>query len=746
MARGIPNDADSPERQFGPYRLTQQIATGGMAEIHLAKTRGIEGFEKYVALKMIHPNFSSDDHFVQMLIDEAKISVQLQHGNIAHVFDLGRVGNTYYIAMEFVDGHDLFKILRKSSEQDRYMPIESACFIAKEVCAGLDYAHHKRDAAGRPMGIVHRDISPQNVLISHSGEVKIVDFGIAKATMRVKQTAVGVIKGKYYYMSPEQAWGDSVDHRTDIFSAGILLYEMLTGQMLYLEEDMNKLLDMVRKADIPPPSTKRPDIPRELDRIVMRALAKKPDQRWQAASDFGTAIERFLHGFAPDYRAQRLSAFVRDIIPVPIEPVAPRPEVANVDTDRVTKGLVRQSIMSRSEFTDENSVIFRLNPKAGSVERVSDSRLRTPPTLPSRHAPTADRQTKLRPSPRQSIDETRAAKTFVGEDPTFGSMDAALRRDNASETLEPIEPIDEEPTQIDAPAGFNWGEPAPTGKPPPPPPPARPPSIVGVPTVPTEPAVAPLSVRPTPAMQRLSRRTPGAGVPVAARPDESGRAASTLPLSAPAEETSPPSAASVWPPLGSTWSEDDGPRIKIAWRLFGRRQLLFLAATLFTAILLGALGVAFFSNEPELRDTATVEVISFPAGAHLNVDGRDVGLTPARIDRVPLGRSLTLRVELAHYEPWQRTEPVPEPRDVKVVASLKPILGMLRVDSTPVGCEVFFNNRSLGLTPLTRNDMDPFVDGMVEVRKQGFKPVRESLRWKGQREASISVTLGPGAN
>jgi serine/threonine protein kinase len=211
------------ERQFGPYRLTQQIATGGMAEIHLAKTKGIEGFEKYVALKMIHPNFSSDDHFVQMLIDEAKISVQLQHVNIAHVFDLGRVEDTYYIAMEFVDGSDLFKILRKSSEQDRHMPIECATYIAKEVCSGLDYAHHKRDAAGRSMGIVHRDVSPQNVLISHAGEVKLVDFGIAKATMRAKQTAVGVIKGKYYYMSPEQAWGDPVDHRTDIFSAGILL-------------------------------------------------------------------------------------------------------------------------------------------------------------------------------------------------------------------------------------------------------------------------------------------------------------------------------------------------------------------------------------------------------------------------------------------------------------------------------------------------------------------------------------------
>jgi len=243
-----------PERQFGPYRLVHQIATGGMAEIYLARTRGLGGFEKHVALKMIHPNFSSNDHFIEMLIDEAKISVQLQHANIAQVYDLGRVGKTYYITMEYVDGCDLYKILRRASEQDRSMPVEIAAHITKEVAHGLDYAHRKRDDAGKPLSIVHRDISPQNVLLSASAEVKIVDFGIAKAASRAQQTAVGVIKGKYYYMSPEQAWGDPVDHRTDIFSTGILLYEMLTGQMLYLEEDLHKLLDMVRKADIPPPS------------------------------------------------------------------------------------------------------------------------------------------------------------------------------------------------------------------------------------------------------------------------------------------------------------------------------------------------------------------------------------------------------------------------------------------------------------------------------------------------------------
>ena len=287
------------ERPFGPYQLVKQIAVGGMAEIHLAKTRGIAGFEKFCALKMIHPNFAQDEQFIEMLIDEAKIAVQLQHVNIAQTFDLGRVGDTYYITMEFVDGADLYKILRRGSERDVEFPVDVAAFVAKEMSTGLDYAHRKRDGAGQNLGIVHRDVSPQNVLVSNAGEVKLVDFGIAKATMKARQTAVGVIKGKYYYMSPEQAWGERLDHRSDIFSAGIVLYEMLTGQMLYLEEDINRLLDMVRRANIAPVRTLRKDVPPQLERIVMHALAKKPEDRYQSAGDLASDLERFLHTYSP---------------------------------------------------------------------------------------------------------------------------------------------------------------------------------------------------------------------------------------------------------------------------------------------------------------------------------------------------------------------------------------------------------------------------------------------------------------
>jgi eukaryotic-like serine/threonine-protein kinase len=370
------------ERQFGPYRLVRQIAVGGMAEIHLAKASGIAGFEKYVALKMIHPNFAEDEQFIQMLVDEAKIAVQLTHGNIAQTFDLGRVGETYYITMEYVDGADLYKVLRRASEQDLVMPLDVCAFVGKEIASALDHAHRKRDHVGKPLGIVHRDVSPQNVLISYAGEVKLVDFGIAKATMKARQTAVGVIKGKYYYMSPEQAWGDPIDYRSDIFSAGIVLYEMITGQMLYLEEDLHRLLDMARKADIAPPSKLRKGVPPQLERIVMHALQRGAGERYQSAGDFATDLERFLHAYSPVFTAGKIAALIRQVLgdPVPVAP-APAPDVEQRGGVFATQPLDDADLAHASDMDnlrDENSVIFRvaeLRPPAAPA---------VPPPVPSR--------------------------------------------------------------------------------------------------------------------------------------------------------------------------------------------------------------------------------------------------------------------------------------------------------------------------------------------------------------------------
>ena len=334
-------------KQFGSFVLLRRLAVGGMAEVYVAKAKGIGGFEKLVAIKVIHPRYSEDQHFVQMLVEEAKISVLLTHVNVAQIFDLGCIEDTYFIVMEYIEGADAYRMLRKANDRELEMPIDVCAFVAAEVCQGLDYAHRKRDAEGRSLGIVHRDVSPQNVLISHAGEVKLVDFGIAKAALRSGQTEAGVIKGKYYYMSPEQAWADPVDHRSDIFSAGIVLYELLTGGMLYEGENIPELLDRVRKADIEPPHARRHSIPVALSDIVMRACAREPQDRFQSAHDMGQALTQFLYDTSPSFTAKRLGDLMQAVFG---EDRQPSSTGLTGEQPAVATGTAAIDAMSKEEF------------------------------------------------------------------------------------------------------------------------------------------------------------------------------------------------------------------------------------------------------------------------------------------------------------------------------------------------------------------------------------------------------------
>ena len=302
---------DLPQ-QFGKYVLVERIAIGGMAEIFKTQARGLGGFEKLLAVKRLHPRYSEDQDFIRMLVDEAKIAVQLSHSNIGQIFDLGRENDLVYIAMEYIDGRDLYRVLRRLNELGWKMPIEAAVYIIMEVCAGLDYAHRKCAPNGTPLSIIHRDISPQNVIVSWEGEVKLIDFGIAKAAMRAFETESGVIKGKFYYMSPEQARGDTLDHRSDIFSLGICLYELLTGHTVYREEDDVTLLSRVRRAEISPPTTMRPEIPHDLERIVMKALSRNPRRRYQTAHQLQMALSSFLYSIGRPFNKVQLGAWIRE--------------------------------------------------------------------------------------------------------------------------------------------------------------------------------------------------------------------------------------------------------------------------------------------------------------------------------------------------------------------------------------------------------------------------------------------------
>ncbi|MBN2493417.1 MAG: serine/threonine protein kinase [Deltaproteobacteria bacterium] len=297
--------------QFGKYTLCERLAVGGMAEIFRAKMYGVDGFEKNLVVKQILPQYARNREFIQMFVDEAKITVSLSHGNIVPVYELGQYEGTYFIAMDWVDGRNLGEILDAGLDQDNHLSLPHALFIASELLAGLDYAHRKTDDQGRLLHIVHRDVSPQNVLISYEGEVKIVDFGIARAATKVHETRSGIIKGKFGYMAPEQASGGEVDARSDVFAVGILLYEMLTLERLFAGDNDAVVLDRVKRADVPTPSRVNPKISPQLDAIVFKALAADPANRYQSADEMRRELSRFLYSMSEEASPKTLSAYMK---------------------------------------------------------------------------------------------------------------------------------------------------------------------------------------------------------------------------------------------------------------------------------------------------------------------------------------------------------------------------------------------------------------------------------------------------
>ena len=282
-------------RPAGQYYLMEKIAQGGMAEIFKGLSYDVHGIKKTVCIKKILPHLAADQEFIASLIDEAKLAVKLVHGNIAQTYDLGKVGDDYFMVMEYVDGRSLSQIHKRCMSKGQLIPIPYLIYFTSEILGGLEYMHRRTDEEGRPLRIVHRDISPQNIMVSYSGTVKIIDFGIAKAAVKVGSTDSGILKGKFAYMSPEQAFGETTDRRSDIFSLGIILHEMLTGRRLFKVEDSRETIRNVRRAKADPPSTFRKELPEEVDRISMCALAKDRRMRYPSASEMRkSTLRRFL--------------------------------------------------------------------------------------------------------------------------------------------------------------------------------------------------------------------------------------------------------------------------------------------------------------------------------------------------------------------------------------------------------------------------------------------------------------------
>jgi serine/threonine protein kinase len=304
---------------FGKYFLLERINVGGMAEVFKAKATGVEGFERLVAVKRILPSIAEDEEFITMFVDEAKIAVQLTHANIAQIFDLGRVEGSFFIALEYVHGKDMRAIFNRGRQRGELLPIPMSCYSIMKLCEGLDYAHIKRDSNGEFLNLVHRDVSPQNILISYEGEVKIIDFGIAKAAGKAGRTQAGILKGKFGYMSPEQVLGLEIDRRSDVFGVGICLYELLTGERLFVAESDFATLEKVREVDVMPPSTYNRRIPEELEQIVMRALARDREQRYQTALQLHDELQAFMHTSGNLFSRKDLSAYMHRVFAEEIE-------------------------------------------------------------------------------------------------------------------------------------------------------------------------------------------------------------------------------------------------------------------------------------------------------------------------------------------------------------------------------------------------------------------------------------------
>ena len=272
----------------------KKIDAGGMAEIFLAKAVSIQGMEKLVAIKRVLPSLTKNEKFIAMFLDEARLSIALNHANIVQVFDVNQSAGTYFIVMEYVEGFNVRRLFQKASEIGFRMPLASVCYMMMEVCKGLDHAHTKKDVSGKPLRIVHRDLSPPNILISKSGEVKITDFGLAKATSQLTKTDPGIVKGKYSYLAPEVTEGKSADHRADLFAAGIVMWELLANRRLFLAKTDVETVELVRKAEVPSLSKLNKDVTPEFEAIIMRALARDPKKRYTSAREFGDALADYL--------------------------------------------------------------------------------------------------------------------------------------------------------------------------------------------------------------------------------------------------------------------------------------------------------------------------------------------------------------------------------------------------------------------------------------------------------------------
>ena len=405
------------DRQVGRYRIVRHLASGGMAELYIARQEAMGGFEKEVVVKVLQPRYAENPRVVQMFLDEARLAAKLNHQSIVHVYDVAEDGGLKYIAMEYIRGETLTEIVKHGLAAGKYLPLEHAVHVVRQTAAGLAYAHTWREPDGHLLRIVHRDVSPTNILVTMEGQTKIVDFGIARAQDELREEG-GVRPGKASYMSPEQVKGAGVDTRSDIFSLGIILYELALGQRLF-RGPAESVMKRIVEDKVPPPTAVRRDFPPALELIVMRALEKRPDDRYQSAEEMRVDLEEFLADEGLRTGSRRVALYMKEIFP-PAGPVsAPRPRRARACRRRGARTggrgrrlgcrparRARPRRLGGAELRPPRAAVAALR---GRAARGARARLAQPPPTgapaaarppPPREAPTFPRSRSRRAPPR----------------------------------------------------------------------------------------------------------------------------------------------------------------------------------------------------------------------------------------------------------------------------------------------------------------------------------------------------------
>ena len=331
------------------YTITERLDHGGMAEVFRGVAESMEGFKKNVAIKRILPNLTKNQKFVSMFLDEARLSLFLQHANIVQVFDISRTpDNAYFLVMEFVDGCNLKGLIERQKQKTKRIEVGHTIYLMIECCKALHYAHSlEHPETNEPLGIVHRDISPPNILLSKNGEVKLVDFGLAKASSQIESTDPGVVKGKFSYLSPEAASGLPVDHRADVFAVGIILWELFTGKRLFFGDTDYQTVELVRQAKVPSLQPLNSEIEPELEQVVRKALSKDPDDRYQNAADLGDALAQFLFSRRMKVTARDIAALVKDTQVEMMRKRSAEPKESVID------GLINDEMQKMTSLVDD---------------------------------------------------------------------------------------------------------------------------------------------------------------------------------------------------------------------------------------------------------------------------------------------------------------------------------------------------------------------------------------------------------